>query len=346
MLQPRNLAANAQIPWTFDARPSPPHILADLRGLPASPGMQKALRERKDVLVELHDIDGAYVSHLSPQQRSIITVDSRTRLEQMLAKLVPNNDVYVLPDPQALLCPQKLRSIIEKENDDEYRVLLFCLYQASHNHDARTLYPLRFQGNNEPDMLKLRRDLMRSCCSNSVNHDTACSAKKKSAEAVRDQYLLLSTHEAFIHQEQSPQAQLIVVDDLAELQMHLASLRASKVDSEWLKVLQLTSAEQEAFALLRTQMTICIKAYVPQPGFHERLALHSLIRYLREMPVQDGRPKLSILKSAGNTTRLYAEEFERLCKEASQEPVSHISPTDERTLEDDNISQRSTRLLA
>ena len=59
--------------------------------------MQKALRERKDALVELHDLDGAYISHLSPQQRSIITVDSQTRLEQMLAKLAPSNNVYVFP---------------------------------------------------------------------------------------------------------------------------------------------------------------------------------------------------------------------------------------------------------
>ena len=217
-------------------------------------------------------------------------------------------------------------------------MLLFCLYQASHNHDARTLYPLRFQGNNEPEQLKLRRDLMRSCCSNSVNHDTSCSAKKKSAEAVRDHHLLFSTHEAFIHQEQSPQAQLIVVDDLAELQMHLASFGASKVDSEWLEALHFTSTEQEAFVLLRTQITTCIEGYIPQPGFHERLALRSLIRYLREMPVHSGKSVLSVLRDAGNTTRLLAEEIERLCREASQEPVSHVSHTDEGTLEDTNIS--------
>ena len=99
-----------------------------------------------------------------------------------------------------------------------------------------------------------------------------------------------------------------------------------------------TPTEQEALVLLRTQITTCIKGYVPQPGFHERLALRSLIRYLREMPVHSGKSVLSVLRDAGNTTRLLAEEIERLCTEASQEPISHVSHTDEGTLEDANIS--------
>ncbi len=337
ILQPRNLAANAQILWSFDARPSPPHILTTLRNLPASPGMQKAVRERKDVLVELNDAEGAYVAHLPTQQRSVVTVDSYTRIEHMLAALASHNDVYVLPDPQTMLCPQKLRTVIEQETDDEYRVLLFCLYQASHNHDAHTLYPFRFQGE-ETEILKLRQDLMRSCCTSPTVHHVSCPTKEAHLEAIRDHRLLFAIHEAFVHQEQLIQAHLIIVDNVAELQMHLAEYCAIKVNSELVDALKVTPTEQDALMLLQTQIATCIQAYAPQTNFHERLPLRSLIRFLREPLAGTQSSLLSVLKGAGNITRGLADAIDRLCTEALQEPTFRTSHMNDEIPEETNVS--------
>lgn len=340
VLQPRAVAANPALPWLFDARPSLPHLLTDARRLSASVEMQKALRERRDILLDLYDAEGAYVVHLPVHQRSVVTVDASTRIEGILAALTSHNDTYVLPDPQTLLCPQRLRTIIEQEIDGEYRVLLFCLYQASHNHDARTLYPFRFHSDDEPELLKLRRDLMRSCCSSLAAHHPSCLAKQAHLEAVRDHRMLLATHEAFVHQEQAVQAQLIVIDDIAELQMHLAEYRARKVSSEWIDALQVTPAEQDALTQLRTQIVACVQAYAPQPNFHERLPLRSLIRFLREMTVGTQSSMLSVLKGAGNTTRELAEIIDLLCTEALHEPAFYASHNVDGTAVEGDFSNR------
>src|SRR6185312_6472780 len=164
VLQPRKLFANPALPWSLDPKPSVPHVLVSKQGIPASANIQKALQGTKDVLVELHDPEAEYIKHLPSGRRSTVTVDNRTRLEHMLAAQQHNN-VYVLPDAHTLLCPQRLRTLIEHTEDREYGLLLFCLYQASHNHDASTLYPLRFPATDEPSLLQLQRDLMQACCS-------------------------------------------------------------------------------------------------------------------------------------------------------------------------------------
>ena len=328
VLQPRKVPANPALPWVLNPNPSAPHTLVSLRGVSASPNMQKVLQSREDALIELHDPEAAYIEHLPPDRCSLVTTSTRTRLEYMLAALQQKNEVYVLPDPRTLLCPNRLRALIEHTTNDEHRLLLFCLYQASHSHDASTLYPMRLPVKDEPEFLQLRKDLMWACCSTDTDHTIACSAKQAYFAAINGHQVLLATHEALVHQEDVPRADLIVIDDVSELQMHLAEYSARQLSSDYIEALRLEPAEQEALSLLHTQISACVQAYAPQPRFRERISLRSVTRYLMQSKADQGHSVLMQLKQAGNATRKLAEIIENLCKESLQDPISQRRPTD------------------
>ncbi len=322
VLQPRKLFANPALSWPLAPQPSVPHVLASKQGLPASPNMQKALQGTSDVLVELHDPEGAYIKHLPSGRRSLVTVNSRTRLEHMLAAQ-QQNDVYVLPDPHMLLCPHRLRTLIERTEDSEYRLLLFCLYQASHNHDASTLYPMRLLATDEPSLFRLQSDLMQACCSADLDHARSCEAAQAHLAAMKNRTHLLATHEALVHQVSLPSADLIVIDDAAELQMHLAEYKAQRLSSDFLEALQLAPAEQKALHLLKGQIAFCAKAYVPQPRYHERLPLHSVVRYLMQPCTPQNESVYDILRKSGNTGRRLAERMKALCDASDDSHSRH-----------------------
>ncbi len=124
VLQPRNLAANPQLPWSLDPAPSTVHVLVSSQGLPVSINMQKALSSNRDVLVELHDPEGAYITQLPAKHRSLVTANAYTRIEAMIAQYPCKEDVYVLPDPQTMLCPHRTRILIENASDSNYKLLL------------------------------------------------------------------------------------------------------------------------------------------------------------------------------------------------------------------------------
>ncbi len=316
VLQPRKLPACPTLSWSLDPNPSAPHVLASKQGLTVSPNMQKALQGTRDVLVELHDPEGAYIKHLPPGRRLLVTVNNRTRLEHMLAAQ-QHNEVYVLPDPHTLLCPQRLRTLIERTADSEYRLLLFCLYQASHNHDASTLYPMRLPATDEPDLLGLQRDLLQACCSADIDHALSCEAAQAHLAAMKSRMLLLATHEALVHQIPLPNADLIIIDDAAELQMHLADYKAQRLSSDFLEALQLAPAEREALHLLKEQIAACVQAYAPQPRYHERISLHSVVRYLMQPCTPQNASVYDILQKSGNTGKRLAEKLKALCDVSS-----------------------------
>jgi superfamily II DNA helicase RecQ/superfamily I DNA/RNA helicase/DNA polymerase III epsilon subunit-like protein len=328
VLHPRKVPANPALSWAWDPNPSTPHALISLRGAPTSPSMQKALRSAGDALVELHDPEAAYIKHLPPDWRSLVTTSTRSRLEYMLTTHQQKNEVYVLPDPRTLLCPHRLGALIERAKNDEYRLLLFCLYQASHNHDASTLYPMRLPVKDEPELLQLRKDLMRACCSTDAGHTAPCSATEAYLAAINSHQVLLATHEALAHHEYPPRADLIVIDDVAELQMHLAEYSARQCSSDYIEALGLEPAEQEALNLLHAQIVACVQAYAPQPGFHERISLRSATRYLVQPQANQGESALALLKRVGNTTRRLAEIIEDLCVESSHDLIPQRHSTD------------------
>jgi RecQ family ATP-dependent DNA helicase len=332
VLQPRKLSANLLLPWSLDPHPSAPHIIASLQGLPASPNMRKALQSSGDVMVELYDPDAAYIKHLPTGQRTLVTVSTRARIEKMLAARQESNSIYVLADPRTLLCPQRLRSLIEHTDDSEYRLLLFCLYQASHNHDASTLYPMRLPPD-EPAILQLRRDLMRACCPADTDHYASCPATQAHIAAMDNYQILLATHEALVHQKYTPRANLIIIDDGAELQMHLAEYRAQHLSSDSVEALQLELAEREAMDQLKERFYACVQAYAPHPGYHERIPLRSVARYLQPSDDQ-GESVLIALKKAGNSGKWVAGVIEHLCAETLQDPITkrHQADTPLRVL--------------
>ena len=61
--------------------------------------------------------------------------------------------------------------------------------------------------------------------------------------------------------ENSPEADLIVIDDVAELQMPLAEYNARQLNSDYVEALRLEPAEREALSLLHAQIGTCVQTY-------------------------------------------------------------------------------------
>lgn len=88
---------------------------------------------------------------------------AQDRLDRLVAARQGDGELYLLPDPRTLLCPARLRRRIEDEPDAGRRLTLFCLYQASHNHDSQRLYPFRIPAS-EGLLAALRADLQGTVC--------------------------------------------------------------------------------------------------------------------------------------------------------------------------------------
>ena len=320
VLQPRNAGADPGLLWALNPAPSQPQVIAPLQHLPASPGMWDALHDsdRRDALVEIFDPDAAYAGHLPPDRRTVVAVGTRARLERILAAHQRDSRFFVLPDRRTTLCPQRLRALIEESPDSEERLLLFCLYQASHNHDAGTLYPLRLPMD-ESLMARLRRGLLRACCPNDAAHVDGCPATRAQEVAMTNHRVLLTTHEALLHQERPPTADLIVVDDADELQMHLGEYAAERIGSDRLHIHASNAQEHAALALLDRQIAACARAYLLQPGYHERLPLRSLAKYLLEPLAQSEQSALAALEATGSFGQQLANALSRLCSQSSEE---------------------------
>ncbi len=218
----------------------------------ASPGIVAALEQETDALVERYDLSGAYVQYLPSQQRAVVLVDARPRLERMIVQSQEKLDLFVLPDSCTLLCPHCLRQSIEQAQDWQTKLALFSLYQASHNHDARTLYPLRLL-DNEDAIKKLRQILLRSCCASEWHHPENCPGILAAQAAIENHRVILATHENYLRQPIQSKADIIIVDDADQLQMHFAEYLARRITSE-----QARNWSPEAFRLLNTRdRTVC-----------------------------------------------------------------------------------------
>ena len=318
VLQPRNIFADPHLSWSLDPAPSEIHVPAVAHSLPGSASMRQALQDKEDTLIELYDPEAAYAEYLPHHLRTVVTAQTRTRLEFMLATCRHRKDMYVLPDPDTLLCPHRLRTLIEQAADSDYKLLLFCLYQASHNKDARTLYPMRLPSD-EADFVQLRRDLFWACCASDpeTSHLDHCSAHHACIAATSSFSLIFATHEALVHQKTSLEARNIVVDDVAELQMHLAEYMAKQIKSDRIYAWTLTQKEQEAMTLLYGQIQKCAQEYIAHPGYHERLSLRSIIRYLTQPVAPNSVSVLSRLDQSGSAGKRLATDIRELCTKAT-----------------------------
>jgi len=313
ILQPRGVPADQNIPWNLDPTPATPHILASPQENVASHGIVAALEQKIDALVERYDSSGAYVQHLSAQQRAVVVVETRSRLERMIALVQENLDVFVLPDPRALLCPHRLRQSIEQAQDWWTKLALFSLYQASHNHDARTLYPLRLPDNDDA-IKELRRILLSSCCDSEWHHPENCPAMLAVQEAIENHRVILATHENYLRQPVQSKADMIIIDDADQLQMHFAEYLAGRITSE-----QVRNWSPEAFMLLNARIEQYANDYMSDLDLHGRIPLRPMVPFLTQLQGDESKTLLSQLRDLGRVGEEIASRLEQICQLALQE---------------------------
>ena len=322
ILQPRNIGADPNLKWDFDAGPSISRCIAPLRGTQASPAMLRALSTNADLYIEHADYDAFYTHALSPAERTVVTVGSRTRVERILAHYPQVERIYVLPDPRTLLCPTRVRQAIENSSSSEQKLHLFCLYQASHNHDAATLYPLRLplEALDDEEIADLRRILLESCCSSDINHKEDCSTWCAAKSAIETHPILLSKHAAFTRQQVSVQASTIMIDDAMYLQMNLAEFGATELTSDQLKSHLRSPAERTVLSHFEAHIQQIASAYLPEPGYHERLPLSSLTAHTSQHASPDLRAVLAGLKQVSALGGRFANTIEDLFQKSSRIP--------------------------
>jgi RecQ family ATP-dependent DNA helicase len=314
ILQPRGFPAETTISWKLDPTSSTPHILGMSHEAQASPNIVTALEKGIDALVERNDPSGAYVQYLPTQKRAMVLVNSPLRLERMLALTQHKLDLFVLPDSRSLLCPILLRQAIDQAQSWQLKLTLFCLYQASHNHDARTLYPLRLPTDNTltGEMSELPDLLMKACCYNDWQHSDTCIGQLATRAATEQHQILLATHESFLNQTTQPDADIIIVDDADHLQMQFAEYLAERLTSQ-----QVASWSPEAFALINKQ----IKQYMRDANIaksHERIPLRQIIPYLTEVQHNEDESLIMRLKAQGQAAVIIASTLEHLCDQTMQ----------------------------
>jgi tetratricopeptide (TPR) repeat protein len=311
VLQPRRIPADPSLQWELHSVPHAPHplIVATDSQVMASPHMIEFLNTQQDALVELYDPHAKYISAISSRQRAFVIFGTRHRLERALLAAQNRSDIFVLPDPRTLLCSERVRQRIEAQSDIVMKLTLFCLYQASHNHDARTLYPWRI-----PGYEALRDMLLADCCGHDADHTMFCPAFTTVEETVTTASLLLSTHDVFIQHQRlhAQQADLIIVDDADELQMRFAQTLAETVDSAYLPIPTLNMEEQHEIQYLTEEISRLAHEYIDSPGAHERLHLH-IIASEQNTALHD---RLSCLENTGPTGRQIVQQIRTFLQNA------------------------------
>ena len=309
-------------------------MLALDKGTPPSPQLLQAIQTERDVLVECFDPEAAYTGCLPDSRKTVVTAATRTRVERILLLLHQRSDLFVLPDPYTLLCPHRLRRcILQEEDHDELQLALFCLYQASHNHDASTLYPLRLpvkpavitsngenayreQSKYEADLQRLRQILIEACCMSDYDHADCCSAKLAAHQAAQSSSLLLATHESFLHQDHRLEGDLLIVDDIDDLQMHFAEYLAERVSGQ-----QLLHWSKDIYDILATSISSYLNEHGDLPAFHERLPFYRFMPYLTQPPSDEETSLLTLLRGRNLIGEAVADKLESFCQSTFQEEM-------------------------
>ena len=126
--------------------------------------------------------------------------------------------------------------------------------------------------------------------------------------------MLFATHEAWLHRPHSPEADLIIVDDVGALQMHFAEYLAKRISSE-----QIRARSPEVFSLLDEQITSYVRHSMSSPGLFERLPLDSIAPLLMQPPDGSNGSFLSKLKTAGPIGEEVAGVLKTFCWQETQE---------------------------
>ncbi|MDP9315442.1 MAG: DEAD/DEAH box helicase [Chloroflexota bacterium] len=277
LLTPRDAPADPTLEWALSPAPSPPRVLVEVADVIPSPGMIAALEGDADHVVEHLDRNAAYVAELPSDQRVLLTVATRGRLERALTVRSNLNDVYVLPDSRSLLCPERMRQMIGEEPEPARQRELFCLYQASHNHDAATLYPFRLPSD-DTYVDRLRATLRAACCWHDDAHRAYCPGHLTIPDAGAAARILFTTHEALVHQSAAPHAHLAIIDDVDALSTGLAENVSTRV----LDADVANAGAADALAFLTSSLQAYAETYLPLPAYRERVPLASVVRFMAE----------------------------------------------------------------
>jgi superfamily II DNA helicase RecQ/superfamily I DNA/RNA helicase/DNA polymerase III epsilon subunit-like protein len=324
LLQPRNIPADPTLSWDLDAAPGLPLMITPMRGNQASQAMQNALNSNADQIVEHTDFDARYTQSLSINERTLVAVGTRTRIERILADHPQLPQVFVLPHFQTLLCPTRVRRAIEAYETSDQRLRLFCLYQASHNHDAATLYPLRLppEALNTPELFALRQTIVEACCASDIEHPAGCLARKAVQAALETHPLLVCTHEALLRQPVCPMAETVIIDDAADLQMNLAEYSAVVLRSSQVRTWLNSPSEQSALHHFEAYLLDLATLFLPNPVYHERFPLSSLFPH---SSIDTQLSILQTLRQTGKAGEKIAGWIENLSIQATQQPQSPAS---------------------
>ena len=134
---------------------------------------------------------------------------------------------------------------------------------------------------------------------------------------------MLTTHKILLARQASvPATDTIMIDDITDLQMHLAEYSAYILTSEQLKIWLRSPEEQMVFTQLETQILEWAKAYVPKPGYRERLPLSSLLAYLEQNLTRSLYLFLEPLRKVSQQGIQVANVLQRYLTRAIQKPTS------------------------
>src|SRR5260370_24440026 len=204
------------------------------------------------------------------------------------------------------------RHIVQAKNV-EVKLTLFCLYQASHNHDAQTLYPLRILSD-DPAFVELRQELIELCCLNDRNHSDECSAGLTMRVAAERHRVLLSTHNSLVHQQFQPGGDVIIVDDIDELQMHFTELVTERITSQ-----QVRNWSMSAFNLLNDHISSFVQEYTSETWYHVRIPLQSMVPFLVHPREGFEEGLLACLEETDSIGKEIAQNLKEFYQKASQE---------------------------
>lgn len=310
LLRPRQLAADPSLGWTLRPGFSPLRTTTARGVLQPSTALRTALQGRDDAIVEIDDAEGAYVAALEPTVPTIVAVASRTRIERIIAAQAGNHALVVLPDPTTLLAAERLTRIIQATADPLHKLHLFCLYQAAHNRDAATLYPLRMPTVDvDSDIARLRADVEQAIDPQGADRPMLPS----------DCSVILTTHQTFFRTPTPPPAGRIIWDDSDDVVGRIGEYAALRLRSSELRCLWHDPATFDAITMHVTRFAA---QYRQTPSYRERILLD---HFFRTTHGQEFQTQLtSSLAELGESGKHLAERFRALVAGNAQLPTATV----------------------
>ena len=322
ILRPRSIEADPALKWGFDAGPTSQGVLHRSEAIRQVPRCNEPLAPMPtstlNTLIMMRSTPMLF--HRQNEQLRPLALAPALSVSSRIIRRQSVSMSYPIPGHSS--APHASVRQLKTPHLEEQKLHLFCLYQASHNHDAATLYPLRLPSEALEDegIAELRRILLESCCSTDITHKEDCPACCAVKSAIETHPIVLSTHASFTRQQVPVQAGTIVIDDVMYLQMNLAEFGATELTSDQLKSCLKSPAERTILSHLEAHIQQIARAYLPEPGYHERLPLSSLSAHTSQHESPDLRAVLAGLRQVSALGGRFAQTVEELFQKSSRIP--------------------------